>query len=115
MWDTDIEIFAAASLLSTDIYVYGSAGTKFTWNKFSRSVLNGLLPQNACSIYIQNTSRIHYDVVLTVGANSDAQNLNRTRSIYCSSEAHFLNKKHVKIEKCVKQKELSAASCPSPK
>lgn len=27
VWGTDIEIFAAASLLSTDIYVYGSAGS----------------------------------------------------------------------------------------
>jgi hypothetical protein len=51
---TDIEIFAAASLLSTDIYVYGSAGNNFVWNKFSKSMLDGLQPQSISSIYIQN-------------------------------------------------------------
>lgn len=109
VWGTDIEIFAAASLLSTDIYVYGSTGTNFTWNK---SMLDGLPPQNTRSIYIQNTSGVHYDVVLSVcmGASSDRQNLSKkTKSIDHSSKAHFLNK-HVKIEQCLKRKDLSDAS-----
>jgi hypothetical protein len=89
---TDIEIFAAASLLSTDIYVYGSAGNNFVWNKFSKSMLDGLQPQSISSIYIQNTSGIPYDVVLDVcmNARSDTQNLyNKRKSIYCSSDSYF--------------------------
>jgi hypothetical protein len=66
VWGTDIEIFAASSLLSTDIYVYTNVGTHFTWNKFSQSMLNNLPPQNPCSIYIQHTGAVHYDVVLDV-------------------------------------------------
>ena len=89
---TDIEIFAAASLLSTDIYVYGSAGNNFVWNKFSKSMLDGLQPQSISSIYIQNTPGIHYDVVLDVcmNARSDTQNLyNKRKSIDCSSDSYF--------------------------
>ena len=115
VWGTDIEIFAAASLLSTDIYVYVSAGNNFTWNKFSKSMVHGLPPQSTCSIYIQNTSGIHYDVVLGVclNASSDTQNLyNKRKGIDCSSDTHFLSKKHVE-KQCFKRKELSD-TCPFP-
>ena len=67
-------------------------------------MLDGLPPPNTRSIYIQNTSGVHYDVVLSVcmGASSDRQNLSKkTKSIDHSSKAHFLNK-HVKIEQCLK-------------
>ena len=54
VWGSDIEIFAASCLLSTDIYVYSNVGSNFTWNKFSKSMLDGSPPQNTCSIYIQH-------------------------------------------------------------
>ena len=77
-------------------------------------MLDGLPPQNTRSIYIQNTSGVHYDVVLSVcmSASSDRQNLSlskKTKSIDHSSKTHSLNK-HVKIEQCLKQKDLSDAS-----
>lgn len=67
VWGTEIEILSAASLLSTDIYVY----TKFAinnnkWQKFSRTMLDGNIPENNCSIYINNSTGDHYDVVLDV-------------------------------------------------
>ena len=74
-------------------------------------MLDGLPPQNTRSIYIQNISGVHYDVVLSVcmSASSDRQNLSKkTKSIDHSSKAHFLNK-HVKIEQCLKRKDLSDA------
>ena len=33
-WGSDIKIFAACSLLSTDIYVYTKVGQRFKWQKF---------------------------------------------------------------------------------
>lgn len=64
VWGTEIEILSAASLLSTDIYVY----TRFAinnnkWQKFSRTMLDGNIPENNCSIYINNSTGDHYDVV----------------------------------------------------
>ena len=47
--------------------MYGNTGNILVWNKFSKSMLDGLHPQNTCSICIQNTSGVHYDVVLDVG------------------------------------------------
>ena len=68
VWGTDIEIFAACSLLTTDIYVYTNTGAHYSWTKFSRSMLDNSPPQNMCSIYIQHTSGVHYDVVLDVNS-----------------------------------------------
>ena len=55
VWGTDTEIFAASSLLSTDIYVYTNTGSNMRWNKFSQSMLDNSSPQNTCAIYIQHT------------------------------------------------------------
>ena len=66
VWGSDIEIFAASSMLSTDIYVYTKTGERFTWQKFSRSMLDGSSPKNKCAIYLQHTNGVHYDVVLDV-------------------------------------------------
>ena len=65
-WGSDIEIFAASSLLSTDIYVYTKVGNSYKWHKFSRSMLDSTLPSNKTSIYLQHTNGVHFDVVLDV-------------------------------------------------
>ena len=75
VWGSDIEIFAASSLLSTDIYVYSNVGSNFTWNKFSKSMLDGSPPQNTCSIYIQHTSGVDYDVVLDVSLSTNSDTI----------------------------------------
>ena len=62
------------------------------------------------SIYIQNTSGVHNDVVLdvAVNSNSDTENLNqKQRNIDSSSDTHFSSKEHV--SKCFKQKQISDA------
>jgi len=67
VWETDIEILSAASLLSTDIYVYSRfAISNNKWQKFSRIMLDGNIPENNCSIYINNSTGDHYNVVLDV-------------------------------------------------
>lgn len=68
VWGSDIEIFAASSLLSTDIYVYTRVGNSFRRQKFSRSMLDSTLPSNKSSIYLQHTNGVHYGVVLDVNA-----------------------------------------------
>ena len=66
VWGTDVEILSAASLLRTDIYVYTKLGNTHKWYKFSRTMLDGKLPDNDCSIYIKHTNGVHYDVALDV-------------------------------------------------
>lgn len=74
VWGTDIEILSAASLLSTDIYVY----TRFAidnnkWQKFSRIMLDGNIPENNCSIYIKNSTGDHYDIAHVLDVCSAGQ------------------------------------------
>ena len=66
VWGTDIEIFSVASLLSTDIFVYTQFGETQKWLKFSRTMIGGKKPANSCSIYLNHSNRIHYDVVQDV-------------------------------------------------
>ena len=60
------EILTAASLLSTDIFVYAQFGDTYKWVKFSRTMIDGKKPKNSCSIYLNHSNRIHYDVVQDV-------------------------------------------------
>ena len=64
VWGSDVEIYAAAQLFETDIYVYsawGNNGNK--WLKFT-SYTNG----NACdeSMYLTNASGNHFNAVLGI-------------------------------------------------
>jgi hypothetical protein len=67
-WGTDVEIIAASSLLSKDIYVYTKVGQGdiYKWQKFSESTQNESEPKNTCAIYLKNTNGDHYDIVLDV-------------------------------------------------
>jgi hypothetical protein len=81
-WGTDIEIFTACSLLSTDIYVYTKVGQGFKWQKFSSTMLNGKQPNYNCAIYLQQTNGVHYDVVLNASpAVSNSLNLSIETSL----------------------------------
>ena len=44
VWGTEIEILSAASLLSTDIFVYIQFGDILKWLKFSRTMVDGKKP-----------------------------------------------------------------------
>ena len=76
---TDIEIFAAASLLSIDIIiiVYTNIKNAYRWHLFSVKMLNGSSPENDCTIYIEHVDRVHYDVVIDV-ENPNVQKLAQT-------------------------------------
>ena len=65
-WGSDVELLAASHLFDTDIFVYTKSGRDYKWNKFSKSMLDGLLPKNKCAIYLNQTGGVHYDVVLDV-------------------------------------------------
>jgi hypothetical protein len=82
-WGTDVEIIAASSLLSTDIYVYTKVGQGdiFEWQKFSKSMLNGSKPKNTCAIYLQHTNGDHYDIVLDVSENAPGKPCKSTRVV----------------------------------
>ena len=113
VWGSDIEIFAASSLLSTDIYVYSNVGSNFTWNKFSKSMLDGSPPQNTCSIYIQHTSGVHYVVVLDVSlsTNSDTMTSDLKRGV----DRQVLDKECENINHSLKLKrKISTNVCSSP-
>ena len=64
VWGTDIEIFAATSLFSVDIY--SQFGNNCKWSKFSRSMLDRLPVSSEMGIYLQGSTGVHYDVVLDV-------------------------------------------------
>ena len=77
VWGTDVEILAASSLLSTDIYVQSKVGSELRWHKFSKSNLDGTHPQNDAAIYLQHTNDVHYDVVLDVSTREELQHVKR--------------------------------------
>ena len=117
VWGSDIEIFAASSLLSTDIYVYSNVGSNFTWNKFSKSMLDGSPPQNTCSIYIQHTSGVHYDVVLDVSlsTNSDTIMVSDLKRGSLGVDKQVLDKECANINQSLKRKISNACSSPVKK
>ena len=78
VWGTDIEILSAASLLSTDVFVYTKFGETYKWQKFSRTMLDGKKPENDCSIYLNHSNGIHYDVVLDVNADDSTESISQT-------------------------------------
>ena len=82
VWGTDIEISSAASLLSTDIFVYTQFGDAYKWLKFSRTMIDGKKPANSCSFYLNHSNTIHYDVVQDVCVID----LNQTDDIYSYSK-----------------------------
>ena len=79
---TDIEIFAAASLLSTDIFVYTNISNTYNWQHFSKKMLDGSFPENESAIYIEHVSRVHYDVVLDVSFQSTKLNGTQISKVY---------------------------------
>ena len=66
VWGTDVEIITAASLLKTDIYVYTKVGSLYKWQRFPSSIMSGYPAKYGGGIYLQNTSGVHYDLVLDV-------------------------------------------------
>ena len=66
VWGTDIEILAATSLFSANIYIYTKTGNNYSWHKFSKQMLDKSLPINDHFIYLYHVSWVHFDVVVDV-------------------------------------------------
>ncbi|XP_029348136.1 uncharacterized protein LOC115034812 [Acyrthosiphon pisum] len=65
VWGTDVEIFAAAFLLKTSIYVYSTVTNK--WQIFNKYMdLKKKVMRNEKCIYLRNINNVHYDVVMDV-------------------------------------------------
>ena len=101
IWSTDVEILTATCLLHIDIYVYAKYGRTFKWSRFSPTMLNQSPSEVEGSVYIQNISGIHYDVVLGVAATHE--HINVTDS--CNLTIDFLNSKDTFQTQCLEVKE----------
>ncbi|CAI6346321.1 unnamed protein product [Macrosiphum euphorbiae] len=65
VWGTDVEIFAAAFLIQTSIYVYSTVTNK--WQIFNKYMdLKKKVMTNEKCIYLRNINNVHYDVVMDV-------------------------------------------------
>ena len=66
-WATEVEIYAMANMLQTNIFTYTLSGTSWKWLKFSCLVLRtSENTENSCALYLQNTNLNHFDVVTDV-------------------------------------------------
>ena len=73
-WATDVEIRATARLLQTPIFTWVRYNeTRWQWQRFAPglSLEDTLLDTAVPSLYIQNTSSCHYDVVTSVMKDDD--------------------------------------------
>ena len=72
-WASEVEIFASAFLLQTNVYIYTQSGVHWVWLRHSP-------PGNVSDkgIYIVHRNQNHYDVVLSVqnspGINCESEN-----------------------------------------
>ena len=62
--------------------VYTQFGDAYKWLKFSRTMIDGKKPENSCSIYLNHSNTIHYDVVQDVCVND----LNQSDDIHSYSK-----------------------------
>jgi hypothetical protein len=73
-WATETEIFATASLLQTDIYVY-TAVSPGVWKWLRHGPLQQLQSKHVPSLYLVNTASIHFDVVTAVDMFENCSNI----------------------------------------
>ena len=64
VWASEIEIFAAAQILQTSVFVYASSGGKHRWLKHApiKTVINGISQRCQEVIYLIKVSN-HYETV----------------------------------------------------
>ena len=75
VWATEKEIFAAAHMLKTDIFIFGHYADKrpWVWHKHSARMFLQELQTYDRNIYLKNTNRNHYDVVLSISIPTGQQ------------------------------------------
>ena len=97
VWGTDVEIIAASSLLETDIYVYTKVGFLYKWQRFSSSILSGYPAKNIGGLYLQNTSGVHYDIVLDVASTLTPHSNHGCKRKQNNEQSHQSKTKSVSI------------------
>ena len=97
VWGTDVEIIAASSLLETDIYVYTKVGFLYKWQRFSSSILSGYPAKNVGGLYLQNTSGVHYDIVLDVASSLTPHSNHGRKRKWNNEQSHHHKTKSVSI------------------
>ena len=102
VWGTDIEIIAASSLLETDIYVYTKVGFLYKWQRFSSSILSGYPAKNIGGLYLQNTSGVHYDIVLDVASSLTPHSNHGCKRKRNNEQSHHCKTKSVSISQPLK-------------
>ena len=63
--DTEVEIFAAATVLNTPIWTFSPYGTKHQWQCHNPIGTPATLPSTDRAIYLSNFGK-HYNVVLAI-------------------------------------------------
>ena len=110
-------------MLETDIYVYTKVGFLYKWQRFSSSILSGCPAKNVGGLYLQNTSGVHYDIVLDVVSsltphsnhgckrkwNNEQSHSRKTKSVSIISQAHKLAKANHEVD-ISKHKSLSLSN-----
>ena len=75
-WGTETEIYTAANLFQTSIYIYSTYdNVHWDWRCFTPQFESGATPINEQAIYLQNTNRNHYDVVTKVEKKTTRQSI----------------------------------------
>ena len=66
VWATQVELFTAAHLLKTNIYLYTRQGALFKWMEYSSTFIDKTSKAGAMSIYLNHKNQNHFEVVLSV-------------------------------------------------
>ncbi|XP_069109227.1 repetitive organellar protein-like [Argopecten irradians] len=122
-WATEIEILAAADLLSTDIYIYED--NMASWHKFSATQVDKNASVEEEAIYLLHQFQAHYDVVVSVGdvqenvvtfAGSNRANYGDTyieseHAEICTQDTHVVRKAFEDISlKCSRKSSIISES-----
>jgi hypothetical protein len=68
VWASQVEIFAAANLLKTHLFLYTKVGNNWRWIEYSPNMI-GHSNTSSMSIYIHHKNQNHFEPVLNVTAS----------------------------------------------
>ncbi|XP_038064734.1 uncharacterized protein LOC119735105 [Patiria miniata] len=114
-WATDVEIFTAAHLLGTDIYIY-SAGNNNTanprWHKFTGKMLDRNAQVSDRSFYIHHKNGNHYEAVLSVHQSGETS-LMEMRTENNTTEFTWLVREFNQQQQFASKKKQVSVKCQS--
>ncbi|KAK3086547.1 hypothetical protein FSP39_020072 [Pinctada imbricata] len=94
VWASEVEIFASAHFLRTDIYVYSHVGSNDVWLKHSGQFVEPNLAVSEHAINLQHTHGNHYDIILNVISKKqiDAKEKDKIRKREKRTDENFRRK-----------------------